>query len=369
MRILHVVPYLSADGAFGGPVAVAVEQTTALAALGHRVALVAGWDGRTRPSTRGVALRFVRAVRGRLPLAVVLAPGVPLAVLAARCRADVVHLHAGRDLVSLSALLAARGHPRVVLQPHGMVMPDARPAARLIDALIVRPALQRAAVVLALTDDEERGLQAVARGGARIERIRNGVRVGSPILDRAPTAPVLFLARLHPRKQAPVFVDAAARVLAAGVDRVFEVAGPDEGDRTRVAEAIAAAGRADRISLTGPVAPDETGARLAAAAVYVLPSRGEVFPMTVLEALAAGTPVVLSDDCGLAPELAAVSAAVVVPPTAAAVAHAISALLQDEPGRYALAERGLAALRDRYGVQAVARRLEVLYGAFESGAG
>jgi glycosyltransferase involved in cell wall biosynthesis len=365
VRILQVVPYLSSDGAFGGPVSVAVEQTAALAGLGHRVALLAGWDGRVRPAVDGVALRLVRAVRGRLPLSAVLAPGVPLAILAARRHVDVVHLHAGRDLVSLTAMLALRGHRRVVLQPHGMVMPDERPLARLVDALIVRPAMRRAVAVLALTDDEERGLHRVAGGGARVERIRNGIRVGRPELDRATDAPVLFLARLHPRKQAPVFVAAAAEVLAAGIDRRFEVAGPDEGDLGRVEDAIAASGRPDRIRLTGAVEPAEAGRRLAAAAVYVLPSTGEVFPMTVLESLAAGTPVVLSDDCGLAPELAADGAAVVVPPTPSAVARAVSGLLTDEPARRALAARGVAVVRQRYGIAAVARRLETLY----SGAG
>jgi hypothetical protein len=70
MRILHVVTLVSADGAYGGPVAVAVAQTQALAELGHDVTLLAGWDGRAKLSAPKVDVQLLRAradrpVRGR----------------------------------------------------------------------------------------------------------------------------------------------------------------------------------------------------------------------------------------------------------------------------------------------------------------
>jgi len=61
MRILHVVTLVSVNGAYGGPVAVAVGQTQALAELGHDVTLLAGWDGRATLSIPNVDVQLFRA--------------------------------------------------------------------------------------------------------------------------------------------------------------------------------------------------------------------------------------------------------------------------------------------------------------------
>ena len=360
-----MVSYVSRDGAFGGPVAVAAAQTSALAGLGQAVELFAGWDGRGQIGAPGVQARLHRALRGRLPLVAVLPPGLPVALLRRRRHLDVVHVHLGRDLVSVLTAVALVGwRGKVVLQPHGMVMPDPRPAARLLDALAIRPALARAHAVLALTEVEERGLRAVSRGRARIVPIRNGIGVSTDaVVERAGTPVALFLARLHPRKNAPLFVEAALRLLAEGVEAEFVVAGPDEGDLTGVRRLIDEAGSPSGIRYFGAVPPAETSDRLRGAALYVLPSVGEVFPMTVLEALAVGTPAVITTANGLAAELAEAEAAVVVPPTVDALADAMQAVLTDAGARRALAERGLSAARQRFSSRAVAERLIEVYRA------
>ncbi|NED65937.1 glycosyltransferase, partial [Streptomyces sp. SID10244] len=111
---------------------------------------------------------------------------------------------------------------------------------------------------------------------------------------------MLFLARLHRRKRPTVFVEAARSLLHEGIDAEFEIAGPDEGELDRVVEAVAAANMGDRIVIGGPVAPGEVPAHLARADVYVLPSVDEPFPMTALEAMSVGTPVIVTRTCGIA---------------------------------------------------------------------
>jgi glycosyltransferase involved in cell wall biosynthesis len=177
MRIVHVVTYVSTDGAFGGPVAVMRAQTAALAAEGHEVEVFAGWDGTAQLTIPGVRVRLFparQAVRGAGFSGIASRPLVR-ALAAELDRFDAVHIHFGRHLLDLQAALAVRRrrHPFVV-QPHGMVQPSNAPKAILIDALATRRILRSADLVLALTADDERGLRSVARGPIRVLRVPNG---------------------------------------------------------------------------------------------------------------------------------------------------------------------------------------------------
>uniref|UniRef100_UPI003D74E529 glycosyltransferase n=1 Tax=Streptomyces sp. bgisy084 TaxID=3413777 RepID=UPI003D74E529 len=111
MKVTHVVTLVSDDGAYGGPVSVATGQLGELAARGHEVELVSLWRGRSAPprSVDGVPLRARRArtlVPGQGFLGL-FHPGLLPLLWRRAGRADVLHLHAGRDLVSLAALVVA----------------------------------------------------------------------------------------------------------------------------------------------------------------------------------------------------------------------------------------------------------------------
>ncbi|MCO7203586.1 glycosyltransferase [Microbacterium sp. CnD16-F] len=111
---------------------------------------------------------------------------------------------------------------------------------------------------------------------------------------------VLFLARLQSRKRPRAFVEMARLLKDELPDTSFVIAGPDEGEGRAVSEEIVAAGLQDRVSWIGAIAPDRTDEYMERARAYVLPSFGEVFPMSVLEAFRAGTPVVTTRSLGIA---------------------------------------------------------------------
>ncbi|GAA3298041.1 hypothetical protein GCM10020295_32640 [Streptomyces cinereospinus] len=93
--------------------------------------------------------------------------------------ADVVHVHAGRDLVTLAALAVAvlRRRP-FVAQTHGMVQPRHTAVARLFDRLYV-PLLRRARACLVLTGRERAAVaEVVGDGGPPLVILPNGVRPG-----------------------------------------------------------------------------------------------------------------------------------------------------------------------------------------------
>ncbi|MGH1525413.1 glycosyltransferase [Leifsonia sp. L25] len=166
MRIAHVVTYISADGAFGGPVAVAMAQAEELARRGHTVELLAGWDGVATVDVPGVTVRLF-PVR-RLPVggfSGLFSASLVREFLSANPY-DIVHVHLARDLITLPvALLVQRRRLPFVVQPHGMVRPDRRLKARIFDALATRAVLRAARVSLALTDAEVADLIAMTGGG------------------------------------------------------------------------------------------------------------------------------------------------------------------------------------------------------------
>ena len=362
MRILQVVSLLSADGAFGGPARVALNQCAELARRGHQVTLAAGTRGYDTPPTEadGVPLKLF-GVRTVLPFAGfpgMACPGLARWFAAHRHEFDVVHIHFGRDLMVLPvAALAHRHRIPYVLQTHGMVIASRNPLARPLDALWTRRLLAGAAAVLYLTDLERRQLTEVARAAVRLVQVPNGVP-DYPSEKRSPGAPeVLYLARLHARKRPALFVEMARRLLADGIDARFTLVGPDEGQAAAV---LAAIGDETRIRWAGPVDPDEAPRRISQASAYVLPAEREPYPMAVLEAMSVGVPVVVCTDCGLAPVIEQTASGVVADGTVEALAAAVTTVLSDQ---VAYAARARQTARRQFAMSAVADRLAAVYTA------
>lgn len=361
MRILQIATLFSPDGAYGGPTRVAVNQCRALRARGHDVILAGGAEGyATRPTgVDGVPARLYPA-RRVLPgtgFAGLAAPGILRLLARARAEFDVVHVHLARDLITLPALRLAQvtGMPTVA-QTHGMIDRSENPLAAPLDRTLTGPALRAAGAVLHLTDTERRDLAAAIPGELAFSEMPNGVpepRTGV----RAATPPeILFLARLHERKRPELFVDIARELAATGADAVFTVAGPDGGRRSAVA---AAAGSVVRVE--GAVDPQEVSDRLARASVYVLPSVDEPYPMAVLEAMAVGRPVVITESCGLAPVVRAGGCGIVVDESREGLRAGVTAMLRDPAAATAMGARGAIIARERFGMVTIAERLEAIY--------
>lgn len=372
MRISHVVTLVSDDGAYGGPVSVATGQLAELAARGHEVELIALWRGRGGPprTVDGVPLR-ARPARTLVPGQGFLGlfhPGLLPLLWRAAGRPGALHLHAGRDLVSLAALVVAvlRRRPFVV-QTHGMVQPRSSAVARVFDRVYV-PLLRRAAAALVLTDEEEAGLRRVlGPRGPRLVRLHNGVRRGATEATVRLPAEVLFLARLQARKRPEAFVRMAALVHRKRPEVTFPVYGADEGRLGALRRLIADEGLGEVVTYGGALDHGAAVERIARAAVYVLPSVEEPFPMSVLEALAVGTPVVCTDRCGIAGALRHRGAALVTDGSPEQLADAVLRLLEDEALRERVVRAGWAALDEEFSLAAVADRLEEHYRSLAGG--
>jgi glycosyltransferase involved in cell wall biosynthesis len=110
---------------------------------------------------------------------------------------------------------------------------------------------------------------------------------------------VLFLGRLHPKKR----LDLLIRAFLAGAPPTFRlvVAGPDEGGLwDRLMGEQLRNGVASRLVRVGTVGGADKVTLLAGARLFALPSEHENFGIAALEALAAGTPILLSPHVDLA---------------------------------------------------------------------
>lgn len=308
MRILHIVTLLSPDSAYGGPVRVALNQCSSLNSRGHQTLVAAATRGYAEPPTslQEVVVRGFPAqtIVPKIGFAGLRAAGMTRWLRRQVRDIDVAHVHLARDFVTLPAarVLVETGTPFVV-QPHGMVDPSTRLLARPLDRVWTRPTLVTADTVFYLNARERTDLLAVAGRPLAFQALNNGVP--KPASSRAHARlrrrpQVLFLARLHRRKRPGMFVQMAQHLLAEGLDVDFALVGPDEGAKKEV-DALLAAKPDSRISYEGSVPPDMATARFSAATIYVLPSVDEPYPMSVLEAMSVGLPVVVTDSCGLAP--------------------------------------------------------------------
>ena len=256
----------------------------------------------------------------------------------------VVHAHGMRaGALTVLALVLARRRPRVVVTAHN-APPPGRGAARVIYRLLERVVARGADLVLCVSPDLEARLRAAGARCVARAVIAAADAPGGPVrYAKANCAgkgrPVVFAAgRLAPQKGLDVLLAAAAswRDLEPMPLVVIAGDGPLAGKLRARATALSAP-----VVFLGQV--DDVPARLAAAAVFVLPSRWEGQPLVLQEALRAGVPVVATRAGGI-PWLTGDDAALLIPPgDTKALGDAVRTVLTDP----ALAARLAAAARAR----------------------
>jgi glycosyltransferase involved in cell wall biosynthesis len=100
---------------------------------------------------------------------------------------------------------------------------------------------------------------------------------------------------------------------------------------------------------------------MAAAAIYVLPSEREPYPMSVLEAMSVGLPVVISADCGLAPLVERARCGVVTDGETPALVAAVRSMLTDEAAARAMGKRARETALSEFGMRAIGEQLIDIY--------
>jgi glycosyltransferase involved in cell wall biosynthesis len=218
------------------------------------------------------------------------------------------------------------------------------PAENPAGALGVRALVARAQVVTApsrATLEDCRAFSGKAGGEWRVVPNMLPADVASLLDEPAGDGDgsVLAVGELHPKKGLDLLIRAVAEL--DGV--TLRIAGEGE-QREKLAALANELGVADRVELPGFVSRDRLRALFERATVMAVPSRAEPFGLVILEAFAAGVPVVAARTGGIPEVVGEEGAAVLVPPEdPGKLACALRELLDDPSRRAGLRLRG----RDR----------------------
>ncbi|MEA5415190.1 glycosyltransferase [Synechococcus sp. BA-132 BA5] len=254
---------------------------------------------------------------------------------------ELLHIHALFSYPSTSAMAQARwaGVP-YILRSIGQLSPwslaQSRGRKRLLLRLIERRNLEQAAA-LHFTTAAERDEAAVLGLAPPNLVLPLGVRCPDPLSQSASapngSAPVrfLFLSRLHPKKQLENLLDALALLQRQRPEARWELAIAGEGEPRYVAglqERTRGLGIEARCGWLGFLEGEAKWQALKAADWYVLPSAAENFGIAAVEALAAGTPVILSPEVAVAANVARAGAGLVSASDPEALALALGTALE-----------------------------------------
>ena len=392
MRILNVTETYAPFLEFGGPPVKVRALAEGLARRGHQVTvLTADWGLEKRGETQEENVIMERSPFGwrrkeREVEAIYLStwlryrrvswnPAVKRYCRVWLSKFDVVHIFGLYDLLgpATAAACRKRGIPYLV-EPIGMFVPIVRNLwlKRLYHGILGKPMLAGASRLVATSEQEVEELIAGGIAQPKIMMRRNGVEAPEEWPERetfrkrlgipAETKLILFLGRLSMKKSPDLLLRAfaAAQKQTARVPLFLVFAGPDEGGLKMQMEQLAAQlGIRTSVEFAGPVFGENKWAAYRDADVFVLPSQNENFGNAAAEAVAAGTPVIVTEHCGIAPLLAN-EAGLVVRHDEGALCEALVRVLEDSKLHGHL-KSGCAKVTLSLGWESPIREMEELY--------
>ncbi len=318
----------------------------------YEVVVAAHGDGPLIDATLGAGARFVglRHVRRALH------PGhdalglLELVELVRRVRPDIIHLNSSKAGVIGRLAAALAGVPVRIFTVHGWAF---RAHAGLASSLYLwadRLMAPLTTVTVCVTEGERRaGIAARTCRDARTTVIANATDVAATraaVLAGDPPH-VIAVGRLAAPKDPLTLVRALARVRTRHRATIVGD-GPLRSELEREAERLDL-----RATLALAGERRDVGALLARADVFVLASRSEGAPLSILEAMAAGLPVVACDVGGVGELVVDGETGILVPPgDAGALAAALERVLADAPLRRALGAAGRQRARERFDLTA-----------------
>lgn len=385
MHVVHVTPYFAPAFRYGGPPRSVLGLCKALVAAGVSVEVVtttANGDTPLRPSPpegdlyEGVRVHYAPAAFPRRAFGARLREPLTAAI----ARADVCHIHGLWNVPEWTASRRAWAARRpYVLSTRGMLEPAARARhrwrKRAMFACLERQALHRAARVHTTAPVESASVAAFIES-SKIVEIPNGVDLpaaasaGADVREQLhiPRGEpvVLFLGRMHPIKRIDLLATAVARIRDKQSNVHLVLAGPDEGRHLReLGGALAPLG--SHFHYAGPVDDAGKAAILAASTLVVLCSDSESFGMSIVEAMAAARPVVVTRTCGWT-SITADGCGVSVDHTVESLAAGIERVLADPVHAAAMGRRGAEIARRDFSWTSVAARMTSCYAEVIAGA-
>ncbi len=275
---------------------------------------------------------------------------------------DIVHAHVARDY-PLAALVTARSQARLVLTRH--VLFPLNPIHKLT--------LRHTARVIAVSQAIFEALRSqTIFDASKITLIHNGIdfarferaREAAPREQSKAGFRVGMVGHLAPIKGQEDFIRAAAIVCAQRGDVEFVIAGEDKSqkgeNRTNLQKLISELAVDAHVQLLGWI--DDVARLLPTFDLFVSPSRSEPFGLSIVEAMAAGVPVIATKSEGAREIVEDANTGMLVPiGDSQMMAQVIQRLLNDAAERRRLADNARRAAREQFSIKQMVDRTEQVY--------
>jgi glycosyltransferase involved in cell wall biosynthesis len=284
--------------------------------------------------------------------------------LLAKHRRLVLHVHSApgagfwRDCVFMGLAWMARCP--VVLQLHGSGFERFHDEASALARAAIKEAFTRAAVLVVPTESQRAWIRSINRE-TRVACVPYPASSGAApaAIGERPNL-VLFLGKLEQRKGVFDLLEAVAAARASVPDVRVVCAG--DGDRAGVARFAERLGIADAVKFTGWVGPSGKRALLDAAAVFALPSYAESMPVSLVEAMAAGVPVIATGVGGIPEAITdGVTGFLVGPGDTSTLTRVLRKVLLDRTLAARVGAAAREAARLRFAPDRAMARLEAVY--------
>ncbi|MBK8742087.1 MAG: glycosyltransferase [Betaproteobacteria bacterium] len=295
MRVIHIIPSISEEAS--GPSYSVTRLCASLAAAGADVRLAVLESARM-----SVQPGFVKSFSlGWGPRRLGVSPKMRrwLEHEAASGRTDIIHNHGLWMMPNVySGRVRRSGNCRLVVSPRGTLSRWAfarnRFQKEIFWRLLQRPAVAGATCFHATAESE---VEDIRRLGFKqpVCILPNGIDL-PPLAKRSDRGQrrLLFLGRIHPVKGVDILLRAWKAVEHRFPEWDLHVAGPDNRGYLPEMQSLATQLRLERIVFRGPLYGDEKWRAYQEASLFVLPTHSENFGITVAEALAAGTPAIVT---------------------------------------------------------------------------
>lgn len=293
---------------------------------------------------------------------------------------DLVHITAVWNFPVWAASFACHkaGVPYII-SPRGTIYPEtialkSASAKKLYYSLIAEKCLTRAAAIHYTAQDEQDKVTNYLKLKVPSFIIPNGINLSSyDELDSLPAFNslysqlnnqpyLLFLGRISAKKGIDILIRAYKNIVAKYPDYYLVIVGPnEEGYQETIENLVREHNLTNRIIFTGMLEGDKKLAAYRDASAFILPSHSENFGMSVVEAMACGTPVIISDKVGISSHILSKKAGIITTTDTASVVEGIEKIISNSQKGKELSKAGRQMVIDKYGIEAVALKFRKAY--------
>jgi glycosyltransferase involved in cell wall biosynthesis len=377
VKVLQVVPSLATE--WGGPVKVVNELAGALEVIGVSSEIISAQGrrvGNPETVTNDIPIHlFETGPIARLWTAHT--PGLKKTLARKIPDFDLVHIQELWHYPGYIASKIARSrNVPYIVTIHGELnewnLQQKRLKKQIYMTAIQRGILQKSAALHAITQAESNRIRqleietpvAMIPNGIHTEEFEN-LPDRSQFVSRYPELEnrliVLFLGRIQQKKGLDILAQAFGNLVRTRHDVRLVVAGPDEDNTlTEIKTILKSQGALEKAVFPGMLTGEQKLEALGAADIFALTSYSEGFSVALLEALSAGLPLVITDECNF-PEVGDSRAGFVVRPNDSETASALMSLLDSADLRREMSENARRLVRSNYTWERIAEKMFTLY--------